>query len=287
MQQRRALGRGLESLLPPPTQMKEPPRSGLKTIDIELVVPNRLQPRTVFDDEKIRELAESIKEDGILQPLIVSPLPDGRYELIAGERRLRASRIAGLAEVPVVIKSVDQAGLLALSLIENIQRQDLNPLEESRAFQELVDQFGMTQEDVAKRVGKSRAAVTNSLRLLKLPTVVQEDVSAGRYSAGHARALLGAQGIHEQLKLREWIVRATPTVRGVERKVQGDRGPKAGNKPEAPALPPQLQSIVERMRELLGTKVAITPNSKGGGKLVIDYYSWQDLDRIYIRLTGS
>lgn len=285
MQQRRGLGRGLESLIPPPITIPDTKPKGLQTVSIDLIAPNRLQPRTTFDNEKIRELADSIKEDGIIQPLIVAPLADGRYELIAGERRLRASRIAGLSEVPVVIKSVDQAGMLALSLIENIQREDLNPLEESHAYQELIDQFGLTQDNVAKRVGKSRVAVTNSLRLLKLPRVVQEDVASGKYSSGHARALLSIEGVHEQLKLREWIVRTTPTVRHVERRVQGLKNGNAKTKKKD--LPAQLSSIAQKMRESLGTKVGITQDRKGGGKIVIDYYSWQDLDRLYRQITSA
>ncbi len=288
MQQKRGLGRGLESLMPPPVQAvnQTPASNGLQSVSVDKIVPNRLQPRTVFDDEKIRELADSIKEDGIIQPLIVSKLPDGRYELIAGERRLRASRIAGLTEVPVVIKNVDQAGLLALSIIENIQREDLNPLEESRAFQELIDQFGLTQEEVAKRVGRSRVAVANSLRLLRLPRVVQEDVAVGKYSAGHARAILAVEGVHTQLKLREWIVRATPTVRHVERKVQGIKGGETKTR-TVTGLPAQISTIVQRMREALGTKVAVKQDKKGGGNIVIDFYSWQDLDRLYRQITSA
>ncbi len=288
MQQKRGLGRGLESLIPPPAvALPETKPKGLQTIPVDNIIPNRLQPRTTFDDEKIRELADSIKEDGIIQPLIVTPLPDGRYELIAGERRLRASRIAGLTEVPVVIKNVDQAGVLALSIIENIQREDLNPLEESRAFQELIDQFGLTQDSVAKRVGRSRVAVANSLRLLRLPRVVQDDVASGKYSAGHARAILAVDSIHEQLKLREWIVRTTPTVRHVERKVGGLRNVPAKTKTADTALPAQTSQIAQKMRESLGTKVSITQDKKGGGKISIDYYSWQDLDRLFRQITNG
>lgn len=287
MQQKRGLGRGLESLIPPPVALPDTKPKGLQTISIDNIVSNRLQPRTTFDDEKIRELVDSIKEAGIIQPLIVTPLPDGRFELIAGERRLRASRIAGLAEVPVVIKNVDQSGILALSIIENIQREDLNPLEESRAYQELIDQFGLTQDNVAKRIGKSRVSVANSLRLLRLPRVVQDDVASGKYSAGHARAILAVDSIHEQLKLREWIVRTTPTVRHVERKVGSLKNVTVKTKPKGAELPAQLSTIVQRMRESLGTKVSILQNKKGGGKIAIDYYSWQDLDRLYRQITST
>lgn len=286
MQQRKALGRGLESLIPPTiTQIRKDEPKAASTLAIDQIVPNRMQPRTIFDDEKIRELADSIREDGVIQPLIVTPLHDGRYELIAGERRLRASRLAGLSEVPVVIKSVDQEGLLVLSLIENIQRQDLNPIEESHAYQELIDQFNLTQEDVAKRVGKSREAVANSLRLLKLPTVIQEDVASGRYSAGHARVLLSVEGAHEQLKLREWLVKNTPTVRNMEKKAQDLHGGKKQVKKNN--HPPQVQFLLNKMRETLGTKIDISPNIKGGGKITIEYYSWQDLDRLYNTIMGG
>lgn len=287
MQPRKGLGRGLESLLPPqPTTPLKTESGGLTALPIENIVPNRLQPRTVFDDEKIRELANSIREDGILQPLIASKLPDGRYELIAGERRLRASKIAGLTEVPVIIKSADETQMLVLSLIENIQREDLNPIEESAAYQDLIEQFDLSQEEVAKKVGKSRATVANSLRLLKLPQVIKEDLACGRYSTGHARALLATNSIHEQLKLREWIVRTTPTVRSVERKVN-DLKAGGRSKKFKEDIPSQVTFIIDRMREALGTKVSLSRNRKGGGKLVIDYYSWQDLDRLYRRIIGS
>lgn len=289
MQLKRGLGRGMESLIPPPlteavgdTENKDRP---YRTVPIDSVVPNRLQPRTVFDEEKIRELTDSIREQGIIQPLIVSPMEEGRYELIAGERRLRASRMAGLEEVPVIIKKVDDEGLLALSLIENIQREDLNPIEEARAFQELTQQFGYTQDDVAKKVGSSRTAVTNSIRLLTLPRVIQEDVASGRYSAGHARAILAIEGLHEQLKVRERIIRDLPTVRDIEKMVQS-YGSGAKKKPRrCPALSPQLGDLVETLKARLGTKVQFVPRGTGG-KIVIDYYSAQDLDRIYRQIVG-
>lgn len=286
MQLKRGLGRGMESLIPPP--IVEPDDAGGRTyrsVPIDSVVPNRLQPRTVFDEEKIRELSESIKEQGIIQPLVVSPVGDGRYELIAGERRLRAARLAGFEEVPVIIKKVDDEGLLAISIIENIQREDLNPIEEARAFQELTGQFGLTQEDVAKKVGRSRSSVANSLRLLALPRLIQEDVAAGRYSAGHARAILSIEGLHDQLKFRERIIRHLPTVRDVEKMVQsfGSGAKKAPRR--RPPLTPQMGEVVDAMKAKLGTKVEIVPRGRGG-KVVIDYYSAQDLDRVYRLIVG-
>lgn len=285
MQLKRGLGRGMESLIPPPVvEVETQTDQNFRKAPIDSVVPNRFQPRTVFDEEKIRELADSIREQGLIQPLVVTAMKNGRYELIAGERRLRASRLAGLEEVPVVIKDVDDEKLLALSIIENIQREDLNPIEEARAYQELIEQFGCTQEDVAKKVGKSRAAVANGLRLLTLPRVIQEDVAGGRYTAGHARAILGLQNLHEQLKFREKIIREMPTVRDVEKMVQSYVGGGKKSAHKKAALSTQLNDLVETMKGRLGTKVQLLPRG-AGGRIVIDYFSAQDLDRIYRQIT--
>jgi len=280
MQQKRGLGRGLESLIPPPIGVETGNDRKFRYVSTEVIAPNRLQPRSVFDEEKLRELADSIREQGVIQPLIVSPLPDGRYELIAGERRLRASKMADLSEVPVIIKTVDNEQLLAISLLENIQREDLNPIEEARAYEELIKQFGYTQEVVAKKLGKSRTAVANSTRLLKLPRVIQEDVASDRYSAGHARALLAIGSLHDQLKLRERILREMPTVRDVEKMVQSYNMNSKKSRRKGQVLTPQLTALVDGMKQALGTKVQITP-SGNGGRLVIEYYSAQDLDRIF------
>ncbi len=282
MQTKRGLGRGLESLIPPPVKTEDGAQStnGYHLLPVDSIIPNRQQPRTVFDEEKIRELGDSIREQGIIQPLVVAKMQDGRYELIAGERRLRAARMIGLEQVPAVIKEVDDEGMLAISIIENIQREDLNPIEEARAYRELIKQFGYTQEDVAKKVGKSRVSVANSVRLLKLPQVVQEDVAGGRYSAGHARAILAVEGIHAQLKLRERVLREMPTVRDVEKMVQSYAagGMKRGRSRRA--LSPQMNEIAESLKQVLGTKVQLNPKGDGG-RIVIEYYSADDLSRIY------
>jgi len=281
MQSKRGLGRGIESLIPPPQVIEEGGVEGKYRIaEINSIIPNRSQPRTVFDEEKLRELSDSIREQGVLQPLAVTEMSDGRYELIAGERRLRASKIAGLLEIPVILHRVDEEGLLALSIVENIQREDLNAIEEARAFQELIDQFDYSQEDVAKKLGRSRSSVANSLRLLKLPRVVQEDVASGRYSAGHARAILAVESLHEQLKLREKIIRETPTVRDVEKMVQSARGTAKRGARRKQQLDPQIAELADSMKQALGTKATIEPSGKGG-KIVIEYYSTDDLDRIY------
>ncbi len=284
MQSKRGLGRGLESLIPPPIKERGAEDQPYRTVSVDAIVPNRLQPRTVFDEEKLRELADSIRSQGVLQPLIVVAMPDGRYELIAGERRLRASRMAELDEVPVIVKSADDEGLLALAIIENIQREDLNAIEEARAYQELIEQFNYTQEEASAKVGKSRVAVANTLRLLKLPRLVQDDVASGRYSAGHARALLGLPGLHEQLKMRERIVREMPTVRDVEKMVQSRTAGATRKKRSQTPLTPQMNALSESLKQALGTKVRIEPTGKGG-KLTIEYYSAQDLDRIYRHIT--
>jgi ParB family transcriptional regulator, chromosome partitioning protein len=281
-QQRRGLGRGLESLIPPSEAPAETSGAseGYHLVPIGTIVPNRQQPRTVFDEEKLRELASSIAEQGIIQPLAVAPAGEGRYELIAGERRLRAARLAGLEKVPVVIKDVDDHGMLALSIIENIQRCDLNPIEEARAFLELAEKFGSDHESIARKVGKSRSAISNSVRLLGLPHVIQEDVANGRYSAGHARAILGVEGIHAQLKIRERILRELPTVRDVEKMVQSLEPGGMKRTRRRTTLTPQTQQLADHLKQHLGTKVQIEPKGNGG-KIVIEYYAPEDLDRIY------
>ncbi len=286
MQTRKTLGRGLDSLIPStdtsvmPTDMIKP-FSGYKTAPVESIVPNRFQPRKFFDEDKIRELSASIKEQGVIQPLIVTKAAGNKYELIAGERRLRAAKLAGLTEVPIVVKNVDSETMLEQSIIENVQREDLNPIEEAMGYKELIDQFGYKQEDVAEMIGKSRVAVANSLRLLNLPQVIQEDVASGRMSAGHARALLGVNNHQDLLSFREKVLNRLLTVRDVERMVQGLDGKKP-TKRQAAVLTPQIKHLVDELTKSLGTKVRLEPDrNKKGGRLVVEYYSPQDLDRIY------
>lgn len=288
MQQRRALGRGLESLIPSPVNSDDQAKStGFNVVPLDAISPNRQQPREVFDEEKIRELADSIREQGLIQPLVVMVQKGGRYELIAGERRLRAARMLGFAEVPVVIKDVAEEGLLALALIENVQREDLSPIEEARALKDLVDQFNYSQERLAKKVGKSRSYVANSMRLLNLPQIVQDDLAAGRYSAGHARTLLALPNVHERLKFREVLIKQIPSVRDMELMVQ-TRGSKKASKKKggAQALSPQLSSVMGEIVQALGTKVRLRHRRNGAGQLVIDFYSQRDLDRIYRRIVS-
>lgn len=293
MHPRRALGKGLGSLIPDATIEKKPAiettqaiptesKSGPAEVHTEKISPNRYQPRQFFDEDAIRDLASSIKEQGVIQPLIVTRIGEDRYELIAGERRLRASRLLGLEKVPVIIKDVDDESRLALALIENVQREDLNAIEESRALAELIEEFSYSQEEVAVKVGKSRSHVANSLRLLKLPQLIQDDVAGGRYSAGHARALLSLPNSHEQLKMRDQIIEKIPSVRDVEHMVQVRTGSgSAGTKKTGRTLSPQITMLVGQMVQALGTKVSVKPKRKGGGRITIDYYSNEDLDRIF------
>jgi len=295
MQPRKSpLGRGLDVLIPSSeaekggniimnTSLPQGQGERVRFVQIEAIVPNRLQPRKIFDEEKITELAESIKEQGVIQPLIVNQAGPNRFELIAGERRLRAARSAGLAEVPVIVKNVNTEVMLEIAIIENIQREDLNPLEEATAMRELMNQFDYTQDEVAKRLGKTRVAVANSLRLLNLPKLIQEDVSSGRISAGHARAILGVSDLAQQLRIREKILNSALTVRDVEKLIQNIKPQTSkGSRKNSIQLTPQMKYIQDEIIKRLATKIKIEPDKeKKGGRLVIDYYTPQDLDRIY------
>ena len=295
MQQRKALGRGLDALIPSsetsaeaailaPTIVHSPVGERIRTVPIETIIPNRLQPRKTFNEEKIKDLSASIKERGIIQPLLVTQAIGNRYELIAGERRLRAAKMVGLTEVPVIIKIANTEEMLELSIIENIQREDLNPIEEAAAISELIKQFDYTQDETATRLGKSRVAITNSLRLLNLPKVIQDDVATARMSTGHARALLALTTLADQLKLRERILNANLTVRDVEKLIQTLMGP-VQKRRLAYQLTPQMKHLLDEITKSLATKVRLEPDKeKKGGRIVIEYYSAQDLDRIYNRI---
>lgn len=303
---RKALGKGLASLIPTAPTPAPAAHVATFTIDdadkgldsainrptqelsIDLIVPNHLQPRKHFDDQALEDLASSIRVHGVIQPVVVCQLPNGRYELIAGERRWRASRKAGLTTIPVVFKNADDEGILEMAIIENIQREDLDPLEEATAYQELMKQFGYSQEQVADKVGMSRPAVANSLRLLNLPKIIQEDIASGRLTAGHARALLSLETLQDQLTIREQVLRSQLTVRDVERLVQfrmnrapklegGDKVASGGN-----PLSPQWKQVQEDLTMALGTKVTLHQSSDmKGGKVVVEFYSTQDLSRIH------
>lgn len=260
-------------------------------VPVTHIMANRQQPRTDFDEERLQELAASIKQSGLIQPLVVTPTMGDRYELVAGERRLRAARLAGLTEVPVVIRrNLDEATLLELALVENLQRDDLNPIEEAKAYQSMVEQFECTQDEIAEKVGKARVTVTNALRLLQLPKIIQDDVITGRLSAGHARALLGIKDRQEQLTVREQVMQSQLTVRDVEAMAQRRRGAtvvgKRRSADDHSELSAQMRFILEEMTRVLGTKLIVKQKTAKAGVLQIEYYSLQDLDRIYRRILG-
>ena len=278
---RKALGKGIEALIPDFDEglSQGEDSNGSLNLLIDEVFPNRLQPRKKFDDEKFNELERSIREHGVLQPVIVQKSDNG-YELIVGERRWRASKKAGLKKIPAVIREVTDLESLELALIENLNRQDLNPIEEADGYERLAKDFGLTQEKIAKRMGKSRESVANIMRLLKLPRQVQQDMISGRLTMGHGRALLGLKSAQEILFLRKKIVDQSLNVRETEVQVNllkyKSEAPKKSEKVYKDIFISNLQVELERK---LGTKVEIATNQKGG-KVVIKYYSNDDLERI-------
>ncbi len=277
MAKRPALGKGIGALLNSATQ-----EGGRKYFlcPIEELRPHSKQPRKTFNDEKMAELVASIREKGVIQPLVVRRSGD-HYQIIAGERRWRASQKAGLREVPVVIQDVSEDWALEMALIENIQREDLNPIEEAEAYQNLVSAFDLSQEEVAKRVGKDRSTVANSIRLLRLPAKVREDVAATVLSMGHARTLLSLEVEEDILEARNQVVQKRLSVRETEALVKriksfGERRPAKGGKKEAD---PQLLHLAGELKRALGTQVKILPKGKGG-KIEISFFSPSDLDRL-------
>ena len=280
-EKRPALGRGLSALIPeaPPAAPAAVERT--LDVDIDLLRPNRAQPRTSIDDAKIEELARSIKSNGVIQPIIVRKADTG-YEIIAGERRWRASQRAGLLKVPVVVRDVPDDRLLAVALIENIQREDLNPIEEAKAYRRLVDDYQLTQDQIAEAVGKDRSSVANFMRLLKLPHEIREDLGAGALSMGHARALLSLADEQAQLRISREIVSRNLSVRETEALV------KKGSDPAAPRQEPQkdvhTRAAEDKLRFALGTRVRITRRGKGG-RIEIDFQSEDELHRLYEQLT--
>ena len=280
---RKALGKGINALIPDfemgvPESHENGPAKNTELL-IDEISPNRFQPRKYFDDNKLEELVASIRENGVLQPILVQKSDTG-YELVVGERRWRASKKAGLKKIPALIREVTDAQALELAIIENIHRQDLNPIEEADAYAHLSDEFALTQEMIAKKVGKSRTAVANILRLLKLSRNIKEDLISGKISMGHARALLGLDNAGQMEALRKEIFKQDLTVRQIESRVSRLKQP-------VPTKPVSLVSkknifikdLAKELERRLGTKVDIKP-AKKGGKLVVTYYSDDDLDRI-------
>jgi len=280
----KGLGRGLDALL---AGGDEPATAeSLQTLSIDRLRPGKYQPRTRMDEASLDELAQSIREHGIMQPVLVRPIDGGRFEIIAGERRWRAAQRAGLKDVPALIKAVPDQSALALALIENIQREDLNPLEQANGLQRLIDEFGLTHDAVAKAVGRSRSAVTNLLRLRELAKPVQEYLMAGKLDMGHARALLGvAAGVQTAAAAR--VVAQGLSVRETERLVHhlAHPGKPRGRRSAQPA-DPDVARLAEELAETLGAKVSIETARGGSGRLVIGYSSLEQLDGILARVRG-
>ncbi len=284
----RGLGKGLDSLIPNTigeSKGKADKGTGSENKNPETMVkltavePNRDQPRKNFDEDALLELAESIKQFGLLQPILVQER-DGYYEIIAGERRWRAAKIAGLKEVPVIIKNLTDQEIVEISLIENIQREDLNPIEEAQAYKRLLNEFHLKQDEVAERVSKSRTAVTNSMRLLKLCDEVQQMVVNEMITTGHARALLSIEDPEEQYMIAQKVFDEKMSVREVEKLVKNLHKPEKPKKAENKSLEVIYQNIEEKLKESLGTKVSISSKDNGAGKIQIEFYDHDDLDRL-------
>lgn len=275
MATRQALGKGLGALIPekPPSELEG--RKEFQICGIEEIQPNPFQPRKVFSEEQLKGLISSIQEKGILQPLVVRRKGSG-YELIAGERRWRAAQRAGMKEVPILIRDVSESDLLELSLIENIQRENLNPIEEAEAYKKLIDQFRLTQEEISQRVGKDRTTITNTLRLLKLPSEIKQSLADGAISVGHGRAFLSLEGAEKQRLAFKKVLAASLSVRQTERLVKRLRV-----KASSPRLKKSQEwdSLVEELQRYLGTKVRIIGRGKRG-KIEIAFYSREELDRL-------
>ncbi|MFZ5456621.1 MAG: ParB/RepB/Spo0J family partition protein [Pseudomonadota bacterium] len=279
----KGLGRGLDALLAGNTG--ESGNSGeLRTLDVGLLQPGKYQPRTRMDPGSLEELAESIKSQGIMQPIIVRSVGGGRFEIIAGERRWRAAQLAGLSEVPTLVRDIPDDAALAMSLIENIQREDLNPLEEAAGVQRLIDEFGMTHEQAANAIGRSRSATTNLLRLLQLAEPVQEQLVTGDLDMGHARALLSLPKA-DQIAFANRVVAQGLTVRDTEKMVA--RGGLAEQGGKAKAEPSRdLARLEEELSDIVGAPVSISANARGAGKLVIRFNDLDQLDGLIARLRG-
>lgn len=298
------LGKGLGALIPAADTNDDGSGSDaprLEEIAIDAIQPNRHQPRVHFDEESLSELAASIREIGVLQPVLVRPAGEGQYELLAGERRWRAARRAGLAVIPAVVRATDELGSVERALIENLHRQDLTALEEAAAYQQLIEDFAFTHEQVAQRVGKSRSAITNTLRLMSLPPSIQHLLADGRLAAGHAKALLGTpdRAFQEQLARRAaqegWSVRAVEDAvraRGVQPEPVDDDPTSVDSGLSVPKLtpprlrPPGMLELEELLADCLATKVQVTMSGKRG-KVVIDFADLEDLERLYHLMSGQ
>jgi ParB family transcriptional regulator, chromosome partitioning protein len=278
--EKKALGKGLQALLPEKKTLVwkvEQDGQAVSMIPLDQILPNRYQPRTTFAEAELEELAQSVKEHGVLQPIVVRRKGDGMYELIAGERRFRAAKIAGMTAIPALVRNSNDEKALAVALVENIQRQNLNPMEEAKAYSRLMGEFGLTQDLVSRSVGKDRSSIANILRLLSLPKDVQQFIESGAISLGHAKVLAGLSTADAQLQLAQKIVSEQLSVRQIEEMISGqkkDRGTRT--KKEEPR---RFRNLEEQFRKRLGTKVQVKAGARGG-QLIIHYFSDDELDRI-------
>jgi ParB family chromosome partitioning protein len=277
---KRVLGRGLGALLSPPAEREVEPAGRLRDLPLDALVANPNQPRKRFAPEALAELAASIRSSGVLEPIIVRPRGD-RYEIIVGERRWRAAQQAGLTQIPALVRETSDVEALELGLVENLLREDLNPLEEAQAYQRLLAEFGWTQDDLATRIGRDRSSIANALRLLRLPDPIQDDLRAGRLTMGHARALLGLPTATAQLRLREVILAQDWSVRATEAQVQRRRRGRA----RLSRRPLDVLALEEELRQALGTRVRVV-GSLAQGHLEVSYGSAEELDHLHAVLTG-
>jgi len=280
------LGKGLDALIRDIDE-QENPNTGITTVPIIRIMPNRYQPRKLFDEDKLRELADSIRENGIIQPIIVTKTDESEYELIAGERRLEAAKLAGLAEVPVIVRSVSQKEQLQLAIIENIQRENLNPIEEAGAYQRLIDEFDMNHDQIAEIMGKNRSTITNTVRLLKLSQPIQDLILSGNISPGHARAILSIEE-DKQLDFAKSIVDSSFSVRQAEeqaREINPEKKIKHEKKERAASLTkdPYIVSVEQQLTEVLGFKTTIH-DKENKGKVIIEYNDQAEFDDLIRKL---
>ncbi len=280
---KRGLGRGLDALITPVADTES---ESAGVISLSEIVPNQFQPRRVFDEDTLHELAQSIRQYGVLQPVVVRRIMNG-YELVAGERRWRAAKLAGLSDIPAVVKEYSDAEMTEIALVENLQREDLNPIEESVAYRRLMEEFGLTQEEVARRIGRSRSLIANVLRLLHLPAEIQEHVSRGTLSIGQARPLIGLDNEETQIEIANTIIREQLTARDVEELVRRAlRNPRPRTVKKAEKREIFVAEAEERLRMILGTQVKIKPG-KVKSRIEIEFYSADDLERIIEALMPS
>jgi ParB family chromosome partitioning protein len=278
--EKKALGKGLQALLPEKKTLVwkvEQDGQNISNVALKQIIPNRYQPRTNFVEDELEGLAQSIKEHGVLQPIVVRRKGDGVYELIAGERRLRAATIAGLSTIPALVRNSNDEKSLALALVENIQRENLNPMEEAKAYSRLMGEFGLTQDLVASSVGKDRSSIANILRLLGLPKEIQQFIESCSLSLGHAKVLAGVSSPSAQIQLAKRIVSGQLSVRQTEQLVAGQKS--GGSRKHPKTEPNKFHHLEDQLRKHFGTKVQVKTGARGG-QLVIQYYSDEELDRV-------